>query len=270
MKANGFLRGSRRLALVWLGLVCMSAGGPVFAQADAAKAQQLLEASDAILNPGRPISLTTTLIEFRGGQQTGTNTLTVYSKEDPASGQFNSLVRFDAPLRDANKLVLKNGSDLWFYDPNSQASVRISPQQRLLGQAANGDVVTVNFAKDYRATLAGEEDVMDGDHKSRHAYKLALTARAPSVTYSAIEMWIDAANHQPVKARFYAESGKLLKTTYYRKFAEVLGADRPTETVIIDGLDPGWVTVMRYSDYAWHDIPDEWLQRSYLPHFMAN
>lgn len=270
MKANGFLRGSRRLALVWLGLVCMSAGGPVFAQADAAKAQQLLEASDAIRNPGRPFSLTTTLIEFRGGQQTGTNTLTVYSKEDPASGQFNSLVRFDAPLRDANKLVLKNGSDLWFYDPNSQASVRISPQQRLLGQAANGDVVTVNFAKDYRATLAGEEDVMDGDHKSRHAYKLALTARAPSVTYSAIEMWIDAANHQPVKARFYAESGKLLKTTYYRKFAEVLGADRPTETVIIDGLDPGWVTVMRYSDYAWHDIPDEWLQRSYLPHFMAN
>jgi hypothetical protein len=33
------------------------------------------------------------------------------------------------------------------------------PQQRLLGQAANGDVVTVDLAKDYQALLAAEEDV---------------------------------------------------------------------------------------------------------------
>ncbi|GLU33357.1 outer membrane lipoprotein-sorting protein [Trinickia caryophylli] len=266
MKSGGY----GPIVRLWLLFLFCSVYGHAVAQTDAARAQQLLEASDAIRNPGRPFSLTTTLTEFRGGQQTGTNTLTVYSKEDPATGQFNSLVRFDAPLRDANKLVLKNGSDLWFYDPNSQASVRISPQQRLLGQAANGDVVTVNFAKDYAATVAAEEDVLDGDHRNRHAYKLKLTARSPSVTYNAIEMWIDASTRQPVKARFYAESGTLLKTTYYRKFTQVLGADRPTETVIIDGLDPGWVTVMRYSNYAWRDIPDEWLQRAYLPHFQSN
>lgn len=265
MKSNVFYRACRLIVVLGLGAACAHAS----AQSDP-KAQALLEASDAIRNPGRPFSLTTTLIEFRAGQQVGTNTLTVYSKEDPASGQFNSLVQFDAPLRDANKLVLKNANDLWFYDPNSQASVRISPQQRLLGQAANGDVVTVNFAKDYTATLAGEEDVVDGDHQTRHAYKLALTARSPAVTYSAIQMWIDTGSRQPVKARFYADSGKLLKTTYYRKFTQVLGADRPTEMVIIDGLDSGWVTVMRYSGYAWRDIPDEWLQRSYLARFKAN
>ena len=47
---------------------------------------------------------------------------------------------------DTGKLMLKNGNDLWFYDPANQASVRISPDQRLLGQAANGDVVTSPFA----------------------------------------------------------------------------------------------------------------------------
>jgi outer membrane lipoprotein-sorting protein len=221
-------------------------------------------------NPGQPFSLTTTLIEFRSGKQAATNTLTVYSKQDPVSGQYDSLVRFDEPLRDANKLVLKNGNDLWFYDPNSQASVRISPQQRLLGQASNGDVVTVNFAKDYRATLDGEEDVVDGDHQTRHSDKLALAARSPEATYDKIEMWIDAANKQPIKARFFAQSGKLLKTAYYRKFTKVLGADRPTETVIIDGLDAGWITVMRYSNYAWRQVPDEWLQRAYLSSFKAD
>jgi hypothetical protein len=25
--------------------------------------------------------------------------------------------------------------------------------------------------------------------------------------------------------------------------------------------------VMRYSDYAWRDVPDAWFQRDYLPRF---
>ena len=43
--------------------------------------------------------------------------------------------------------------------------------------------------------------------------------------------------------------------------------ERPTEVVIIDGLDPAWVTVMRYSQYTWRDTPDAWFQRDYLPRF---
>ena len=70
-----------------------------------------------------------------------------------------------------------------------------------------------------------------------------------------------------MKGKFYAESGRLLKTAYYRKYEKQLGTERPTETVIIDGLDPKWVTVMRYSDWAWRDIPESWLQRDYLPRF---
>src|SRR5512135_3112145 len=99
----------------------------------APSAQQILAASDAIRNPGRPFSLTVTLVEYRGGQESDSNTLTVYSKADPASGQYRSLIRFVAPARDAGKLMLKSGNDLWFHDPSSQASIRISPQQRLLG-----------------------------------------------------------------------------------------------------------------------------------------
>lgn len=165
-------------------------------------AQQLLAESDAVRNPDKPFGLTTTLLEFRNGQQTDAEVLKIYSKADPATSQFRTLVQFVAPARDANKLMLKNGNDLWFYDPSSQASVRISPQQRLLGQAANGDVVTVNWANDYDASLAGEEDVADGEHQTRHCYRLRLTARAPDVTYHAIDLWIARDTKRPVKARF--------------------------------------------------------------------
>ncbi len=249
-----------RIAIAFVALLAAGAHA-------APSAQQILAASDAIRNPGRPFSLTVTLVEYRGGTESDSNTLTVYSKADPASGQYRSLIRFVAPARDAGKLMLKSGNDLWFHDPSSQASIRISPQQRLLGQASNGDVVTVNLAKDYEAKLAGEEDVADGDRKTRHCYKLDLAAVAPDVTYHRIEMWVDAGNSRPVKGRFYSESGRLLKTAYYRRYQEQLGVERPTETVIIDGLDPSRVTVMRYTGYAWREIPEEWLQRDYLPRF---
>ncbi|HXY21244.1 MAG TPA: outer membrane lipoprotein-sorting protein, partial [Burkholderiaceae bacterium] len=146
-------------------------------------------------------------------------------------------------------------------------TIRISPQQRLLGQAANGDVVTVNLAKDYHAELAAEEDVQDGDRQMRHCYKLAVSATAPNVTYDHLEMWIAVGSNRPVKARYYSESGRLLKTAYFRRFQTQLGGERPTETIIIDGLDPNWVTVMRYSDYAWREVPEVWLQRDFLPRF---
>ena len=235
--------------------------------AAAQSAQELLAASDAIRNPGKPFSLTTTLVEYRKGRQVDTNTLTVYSKAEANGGQFRSLIRFVAPARDANKLMLKNGNDLWFFDPSSKASIRLSPQQRLLGQAANGDVVTVNLAKDYKAQIAAEEDVLDGERQKRHCYKLALAAVSADVTYDHIEMWLDAGNSRPVKARFYTQSGQLLKTAYYRHYQAQLGVERPTETVIIDGLDPQWVTVMRFSGYAWREVPEQWLQRDYLPRF---
>ncbi|CAN5766009.1 outer membrane lipoprotein-sorting protein [soil metagenome] len=244
-----------------LGLACAGIA------AAAPSAQEILAASDAVRNPNKPFSLTNKLIEYRNGKESGSMTLAIYAKAEAVGGQYRNLVRFVAPARDANKLMLKSGNDLWFYDPSSKASIRLSPQQRLLGQAANGDVVTVNLSKDYTAKLVAEEDMQDGDRQMRHCYKLSLSASTPDVTYHSIELWIDTSNSRPIKGRFYTESGKLLKTAYYRRYQPQLGVERPTETVIIDGLDPSWVTVMRYSDWAWRDVPDAWLQRDYLPRF---
>lgn len=236
----------------------------------APSAEEILVASDAIRNPGRPFSVTVTLTEFQAGKQVDTSTLVSYSRTQQQGGQFASLIRFVLPARDAGKLMLKNGNEMWFYDPTNKASVRLSPQQRLLGQASNGDVATVNLAKDYKATLVGDEEIQDGERRTRKAHKLALSAATPDVTYASIEMWVDAENNRPLKARFFAESSRLLKTAYYRRFQPQLGAERPTETVIIDGLNPQSVTLMRFSDYKARAIPDTWMQRDYLPRFQPD
>jgi outer membrane lipoprotein-sorting protein len=244
--------------------VWLACAGTVHAAPDA---QQILAASDAIRNPDRPFSVTVTLTEFQGGKQVDANTLVAYSRAQEQGGQFASLIRYVLPARDSGKLILRNGGDLWFYDPGNKARVRLSPQQRLLGQASNGDVVTVNLAKDYDATLLAEEEIQDGERKMRRAWKLGLVAAAPGATYAKAELWVDAENDRPLKARFFAESGQLLKTVYYRRFQNQLAVERPTETVIIDGLSPQSVTLMRFSEYQWRVVPDTWLHPDYLPRF---
>ena len=254
----------RRQSCLALAALLGSGSRPALANLDA---QAMLAASDAIRNPGQSFRVTVTLTEFEKGSQVETSTLTSYSRTLDGGGQFSSLLRFVLPARDAGKLMLKSGNDLWFFDPATKASVRLSPQMRLLGQASNGDVVTVNFAKDYQATVVAEESIQDGERKTRKSVKLALAANSPDATYSTIDLWVDAETFAPLKARFNAESGRMLKTAYYRRFQSQLGADRPTETVIIDGVNTQSVTLVRLSDFAARTLPATWFTRDYLARF---
>ena len=253
-----------------LPLATLALPWPLRVRAQATDAQALLAASDAIRNPTQPFRAIVTVIEFEKGRQVDTTTLSSHARMLDESGQFATLLRFEEPARDAGKLMLKNGKDLWFFDPGTRSSVRISPQQRLMGEASNGDVVTVNFARDYKPEDGGEESISDGERKPRQARKLLLTAASDDATYAAIELWIDADDKRPIKARFLADSGRLLKTAYYRRFERHLGLQRPTETVIIDGLNPQQVTLVRLSDIAARNIPVTWFQRDYLPRFQGD
>lgn len=255
---------TRRIVAATLCLLSACLGASAGAAADA---QRIVVASDAVRNPGRPFSVNVALTEFQDGKRADASSMVTYSRILAQDAQFATLVRFTAPARDAGKLMLKSGQDMWFYDPSTRASVRLSPQQRLLGQASNGDVVTVNLARDYKASLLAEEEIQDGDRKLRRSYKLELSAAVDSATYNRIELWVGADNNWPLKGRFFADSGRLLKTVYYRRYALELGTERPTELVIIDGLNPGSVTLMRLTQYAAKDIPEGWFQRDFLPRF---
>lgn len=230
-------------------------------------ATALLQRADAIRNPARPFAATTTLLEYKDGRQTQSMTLRAYSSAGGPAEQFRSLVEILEPAQDKGKLILKDGTSLWMFDSISKATIRVSPQQRLLGQAANGDVATTNLAFDYSAEMVGPETVTDGERKNIECWKLKLSAQTPQSTYHKALLWVAQADNRPVKAQFFVESGVLLKTAFYRRMSPVLGLDRPTETVMIDGLDPKWITVMRFSQYGWRDIPESWLQRDYLPRF---
>lgn len=234
---------------------------------DPPSAADIVAAADRVRNPEQPFRLTMALVEYRRGTARDSVTLSVHSKIDSAAHQYRNLVRYVAPARDAGKLVLLSGGSLWFYDPTSKASIRISAQQRLIGQASNGDVLTVNLAHDYTPHLLGSERIEDADHQTRDTWHLDLKAATPEAAYARLETWIEKGTMRPVKSRFYSDSGRALKLAYYRRYELALGAARPLEIIIVDGVDSHLVTKVTASAYRTEDVKETWFQREYLARF---
>ncbi len=253
---------------ITLTLVALGLGGlPALGLAASPSASDIVAATDALRNPAEPFRVSLSLVEFENGGARDTVHLAVHSKMDAATRQYRNLVRYEAPPRDEGKLVLLSGVNMWFYDPASKASIRISPQQRLIGQASDGDVLTVNLAHDYAAKLVGEESILDADHKPRSVWHLDLVAATGEAAYARLEYFVEKDTNRPVKAKFYSDSGRVLKLAYYRRFEDALGATRPTETIIIDAVDTHLVTVIGYSNYRPEKVQDAWFEREYLPRF---
>lgn len=257
---------TRRGILHGAGLLLVAHGAPAFAQS----AQDIVAAADNVRNPGKPFRSTDMLTEYVHGKPRDSDQLVIYSKEDPTTHQFRNLVVYVEPPRDAGKMALLDGINLWFYDPSSKASVRISPQQRLIGQASIGDILTINLAIDYTATLLGDETITDAEHQQRACHHLDLKAATSIATYARVEYWVEHDSYHPIKAKFYSDSGRLLKILYYRNYTQRLGGIRPSEAVIIDAVDTSLVTTISFGDPRFQDIPETWFQRDYLPHVRAD
>ena len=230
-------------------------------------AKQVLELSDKVRNPGIPFSTQITLVEYNKGKEVNRSVLKVHSKEQQNGGQYRTLIQFLRPKRDTGKLMLRNGNEIWFYDPAAKNSIRMSAQQRLMGQASTGDVMTSNFALDYRVKLIGEEVIKDASRKPHTTYHLHMTANTNEVAYAFADYWVEKGTNRPVKAKFYSKSKRLMKIAYYTNFQNQLGGMRPTQVLIIDGVDTSKVTKLQMSHFKTIKIPEAWFQRSYLPRF---
>jgi outer membrane lipoprotein-sorting protein len=227
-------------------------------------AQEIVAAADKVRNADQPFRSTLTLTEYVSGKERSHSTFVLFAKEDSAR-HFRNLLEYVEPARDAGKRVLLDGRSLWFFDPASQSSVRISAQQRLTGQAAIGDVLTVNLSVDYTASLTDTESIDDAGRQKRTCWHLDLKAATDTAVYNRVEYWVEQGTFRPVKGKFYSDSGRLLKIIYYRNYIERLGAARPAEAVIIDAVDSSLATIAIFSESRFQDVPDAWFQRDFLP-----
>ena len=172
-----------------------------------------------------------------------------------------SLVLMQSPAEKGQK-VLMLGDDFWLLMPGSQRPLRITPMQKLLGDASTGDVATLSWADDYSATLVGEERCAE-DSAAAACLHLSLKARRKGVTYQRIELWIGKTHHEPVRADLYVQSDKQAKQA--RFVMDKPGAPTMvTEMVLLDRLSNHKQTRVRYLSRKERTVPPIWLNPMFL------
>lgn len=168
-----------------------------------------------------------------------------------------SLVLMQSPAEKGQKVLMK-GDDFWMFLPGSQRPIRITPTQKLIGDAAAGDVATLSWSEDYSPSQAQAESC-----DSRACTHLTLKAKQASVTYGRIELWVDTKSAQPLKADLYVVSEKLAKRASF-EIGTVSGKPQVTSMVIDDEILTTRRTVLRYRSRSAYEAPEAWFNPMYL------
>jgi hypothetical protein len=161
---------------------------------------------------------------------------------------------YTSPPREKGTKMLKLGSDLWIFDPNTDRSVQISGN--MLKQSVMGsDLSYEDFMEesklfeDYDATIQKETT-----YDKRDCWVLVLTARRTDIAYYKRTLYVDKQRYISLYEEWYAKSGKLLKTVKATDVRNVQGRWYPHKIVFKDQLKSGKGTEY-YIDKMEVDLP---------------
>jgi outer membrane lipoprotein-sorting protein len=153
-----------------------------------------------------------------------------------SQGNNKSFSEYLSPAREKGTKMLKDGDNLWIFDPNTDRIIQISGN--MLKQSVMGsDLSYEDFMEEttmqesYSALVSGEKV-----YAKRDCWILELTAKKPDVAYQKITMYVDKARFIPLYEDRYAKSGKLLKTTRVLEVMQVKGRWYPKEMLYKDAL----------------------------------
>jgi len=219
-----------------------SAGGV----APLVNADALLKKSDTYRNGWPSFTLRVKITNFESGKPDEEKLYEVSQK-----GTDRTYVEFMSP-REKGRHLLMLGDDMWIYLPDTSRPVRITPLERLSGDASNGDVARTNYAVDYSPVYLRTEKV-----GPEECYVLELTAKRKGATYQRIVYWLRVEDARPVRAEFYLTSGKHIKSATFDEYASSSGRIQLRRFTLYDEIRHNSHSVLEYSNSAPRDLPDK-------------
>jgi Outer membrane lipoprotein-sorting protein len=167
----------------------------------------------------------------------------------------DALAEAIAPARNKGETLLFNDRNIWFFKIGIKKPVAISPRQKLMGQAANGDIASTNYARDYSGQIVGSE-LIDGED----TWKLELKAKEKNVTYDRIRYWVRKKDRLGVKAEFLTIGGEVFKKASfkYNNSLDIGGKKMPFVSLmsIVDAINSASKTTLKYQPPKAQKHPD--------------
>ncbi|WP_239424353.1 outer membrane lipoprotein-sorting protein [Vibrio galatheae] len=193
---------------------------------------------------------------FENGELDKTREYNVYTRQNR-----ESLVLFKSQVEAGQKMLML-GDNYWLVMPKSRRPIRITPMQKLLGEASVGDISTLTWSEDYHATFVNPEQI-EVDNQPRQANHLRLRATTKGASYSTIELWLDEKNDFPLKADLYLHSGKLAKQAWFSQ-GERKGEVRVVAMTLYDQIQPAKKTVIEYQEITPFELEDKYYNPAFL------
>ena len=242
------------MKLALLTTICLIASSAGPHRASTPTAEAILERVDNILSPSADFTMTVTVKDKEPGKPEKVTQFKMLAK-----GRDHTLLMTLSPESRRGRNLLYNALDLWVFMPSVRRPFKISLQERLTGEAANADLARANYSRDYSASLIGMQ-VMDG----KQHYRLELKPRVDAAPYQRVEMWVRVDDYSPVRAEFYAVSGRLLKECLYDRFVQFFDIKRPTRLILKNSLSAGRSSTLEYSDWQQKPAPMKFFDKSYI------
>lgn len=225
--------------ITWV-VVCHAASAP------APNAETLLKQSDAFRNGWPTYVVHVKITDFEAGRSDEEHLYEVSQK-----GTDKTYVEFMSP-REKGRHLLMVGDDMWVYLPDTSRPVRITPLERLTGDASNGDVARTNYAVDYTPVYQRDEKV-----GAVECHVLELTAKRKGATYQRILYWVRVEDARPVRAEFYLTSGKHIKSATFDEYESYGGKLLLHKLTLYDEIRHNSHSVLEYSGAVQRDLPDK-------------
>ena len=232
----------------WVLGICLIVSFP----GNASDVKTLLKEADAFRLATESARVETEVRVFRNGKPDKTRNYSVYLKPGR-----RSLVVFRSPSERGQKMLML-GDDFWLVLPSSQRPLRITPMQKLLGDASTGDVASLTWAEDYDGTLEGEA-VVDGVP----CLKLDINGQRKGVSYPRIVLYLAKNDRRPVEAELYVASDKLAKQASFR-IGVVDGRRMVTAMILTDRIQTSRQTEVHYLARTQKTLPDEYYNAAFL------
>ncbi|MDQ3235688.1 MAG: outer membrane lipoprotein-sorting protein [Pseudobdellovibrionaceae bacterium] len=207
---------------------------------------EILQKADEVRNPSSSFVMVVTVKDHDG---------TLSRFEVKTKGKDRTRIKtLAAPHSKANALLMVE-QDMWAFIPNLKRAVRVSLQQKLTGQAANGDIARMRLSGDY-------EPILEKDDKD--SWQLFLTANKKGLTYDKIRLWVSKDGFKPRKAEYLTMAGDSLKLATFEAYSAMAGADRPKTIRIEDAKRSSEYSILEIISLQNAEFPDAIFQASNL------
>ena len=190
------------------------------------------------------------IVLYKDGEITKDKSYEIYVRPER-----KSLVIMKSASEKGQKILMLDDK-FWLLMPKSRRPIRITPMQKLLGEASTGDITTLNWHEDYSAEFLPAQSNNKID-------VLTLSSKRKGTSYKRIKLTLAKNSHKPISAELYVASGKLAKVATYQ-FGQMNGREQVVSMTLADHINKNRKTVINYKSMEVYELADKFYTPAYL------